>query len=211
MSQFHSDKKLKTDELDAESAGMTKKSRSFCTREGGERKAPLRIFACAPDSEGSETQSESSEKLRVSVESGEEAKAEADPQMISPSEITARSKVENNANFTTPKKRRLFDDFNETCEKRKQEIKQRLTREQQLLKGSMEKHPNSLKRRIKFYTKSTFFYLMQKELSLNEVIGIFCTLTQSLICLLYTSDAADDSLRVDLGGRRIIKKKKKKK
>ena len=28
-------------------------------------------------------------------------------------------------------------------------------------------------------------------------------------CLLYTSDAADDSLRVDLGGRRIIKKKYK--
>ena len=27
-----------------------------------------------------------------------------------------------------------------------------------------------------------------------------------LSCLLYTSDAADDSLRVDLGGRRIIKK-----
>ena len=27
------------------------------------------------------------------------------------------------------------------------------------------------------------------------------------VCLLYTSDAADDSLRVDLGGRRIIKKK----
>ena len=30
-----------------------------------------------------------------------------------------------------------------------------------------------------------------------------------LICLLYTSDAADDLLCVDLGGRRIIKKKKK--
>ena len=28
----------------------------------------------------------------------------------------------------------------------------------------------------------------------------------SYSCLLYTSDAADDSLRVDLGGRRIIKK-----
>ena len=27
-----------------------------------------------------------------------------------------------------------------------------------------------------------------------------------ICCLLYTSDAADDSLRVDLGGRRIIKK-----
>ena len=35
--------------------------------------------------------------------------------------------------------------------------------------------------------------------------------SQINICLLYTSDAADDSLRVDLGGRRIIKKKKKKK
>src|SRR5450756_3250638 len=30
------------------------------------------------------------------------------------------------------------------------------------------------------------------------------------ICLLYTSDAADDLLCVDLGGRRIIKKKNKK-
>ena len=29
-------------------------------------------------------------------------------------------------------------------------------------------------------------------------------------CLLYTSDAADEGLGVDLGGRRIIKKKKKK-
>ena len=30
---------------------------------------------------------------------------------------------------------------------------------------------------------------------------------QSMSCLLYTSDAADDLLCVDLGGRRIIKKK----
>ncbi len=29
-------------------------------------------------------------------------------------------------------------------------------------------------------------------------------------CLLYTSDAADDLIGVDLGGRRIIKKKKMK-
>ena len=29
----------------------------------------------------------------------------------------------------------------------------------------------------------------------------------TLLCLLYTSDAADDLLCVDLGGRRIIKKK----
>src|SRR5450756_3188038 len=31
-----------------------------------------------------------------------------------------------------------------------------------------------------------------------------------VFCLLYTSDAADDLLCVDLGGRRIIKKKNKK-
>ena len=35
--------------------------------------------------------------------------------------------------------------------------------------------------------------------------------SQYLICLLYTSDAADEEDSVDLGGRRIIKKKKKKK
>ena len=32
-------------------------------------------------------------------------------------------------------------------------------------------------------------------------------LEHSYTCLLYTSEATDDSLRVDLGGRRIIKKK----
>ena len=32
----------------------------------------------------------------------------------------------------------------------------------------------------------------------------------SISCLLYTSDAADERSSVDLGGRRIIKKKKKK-
>ena len=34
---------------------------------------------------------------------------------------------------------------------------------------------------------------------------------QVCFCLLYTSDAADDLLCVDLGGRRIIKKKKNQK
>ena len=35
--------------------------------------------------------------------------------------------------------------------------------------------------------------------------------SRSWICLLYTSDAADERSSVDLGGRRIIKKKKEKK
>ena len=34
------------------------------------------------------------------------------------------------------------------------------------------------------------------------------TLVQAYSCLLYTSDAADERSSVDLGGRRIIKKKK---
>jgi len=36
-----------------------------------------------------------------------------------------------------------------------------------------------------------------------------CPEEQLKLCLLYTSDAADDLLCVDLGGRRIIKKKKR--
>ena len=39
--------------------------------------------------------------------------------------------------------------------------------------------------------------------------GIPVIHSASLFCLLYTSDAADDLLCVDLGGRRIIKTKKK--
>ncbi|GAB5875111.1 hypothetical protein JMUB7539_27330 [Staphylococcus aureus] len=35
-----------------------------------------------------------------------------------------------------------------------------------------------------------------------------CILYWYVSCLLYTSDAADDMQCVDLGGRRIIKKKK---
>ena len=39
-------------------------------------------------------------------------------------------------------------------------------------------------------------------------VRIVCLLVMHMnICLLYTSDAADDLLCVDLGGRRIIKKK----
>ena len=40
------------------------------------------------------------------------------------------------------------------------------------------------------------------------VIGVYMPMERIEACLLYTSDAADDLLCVDLGGRRIIKKKK---
>src|SRR5665213_4035831 len=44
---------------------------------------------------------------------------------------------------------------------------------------------------------------------LGQGIHDDCDNEQCKACLLYTSDAADDLLCVDLGGRRIIKKKQK--
>ena len=57
------------------------------------------------------------------------------------------------------------------------------------------------------------------EFFINEIFPILHSLKTDLklliigsnICLLYTSDAADERSSVDLGGRRIIKKKKHKK
>ena len=43
--------------------------------------------------------------------------------------------------------------------------------------------------------------------NLNDYVKF--QMAQGMDCLLYTSDAADERSSVDLGGRRIIKKKKK--
>ena len=69
---------------------------------------------------------------------------------------------------------------------------------------------------IKFFTKTAL------PLSENEILGLIGEIyflhnvmipkygqdvtLESYICLLYTSDAADERSSVDLGGRRIIKK-----
>ena len=44
----------------------------------------------------------------------------------------------------------------------------------------------------------------------DAILYVVVELVPTGTCLLYTSDAADDLLCVDLGGRRIIKKKKNK-
>ena len=64
------------------------------------------------------------------------------------------------------------------------------------------------------YSVSTAVGLFKSVISFILIASSF-TLAKKFanyrICLLYTSDAADDLLCVDLGGRRIIKKKKIKK
>ena len=57
-------------------------------------------------------------------------------------------------------------------------------------------------------------FIIDPVLSGDEIkstAGIYETLLkdQGCTCLLYTSDAADERSSVDLGGRRIIKKKKR--
>ena len=42
----------------------------------------------------------------------------------------------------------------------------------------------------------------------DVVVGVVLEFSRLEACLLYTSDAADERSSVDLGGRRIIKKKK---
>src|SRR5450756_2555274 len=59
---------------------------------------------------------------------------------------------------------------------------------------------------------NTSFDLSESEqaLAIEQAIDEICKLNVNGLytnCLLYTSDAADDLLCVDLGGRRIIKKK----
>ena len=63
---------------------------------------------------------------------------------------------------------------------------------------------------------NVYAYVSILEVSLKLLMVVFllwvdtsdALITYSIICLLYTSDAADDLLCVDFGGRRIIKKKK---
>ena len=62
------------------------------------------------------------------------------------------------------------------------------------------------KRRHMIYITLGVFMVGLSFLLLN-IPGAPVAIAVSMICLLYTSDAADDLLCVDLGGRRIIKKK----
>eukprot|EP00657_Telonema_sp_P-1_P012004 TRINITY_DN804_c0_g2_i1.p1 TRINITY_DN804_c0_g2~~TRINITY_DN804_c0_g2_i1.p1 ORF type:complete len:135 (+),score=35.80 TRINITY_DN804_c0_g2_i1:270-674(+) len=53
-------------------------------------------------------------------------------------------------------------------------------------------------------------YLISQKIGGTEMSDLSVyQVVHNAICLLYTSDAADDLLCVDLGGRRIIKKKKR--
>src|SRR5665648_34445 len=55
---------------------------------------------------------------------------------------------------------------------------------------------------------SKFFFSIIEEFGINGFYRNVHVTNMSWFCLLYTSDAADEEDSVDLGGRRIIKKKK---
>ena len=67
-----------------------------------------------------------------------------------------------------------------------------------------EGHPDKVSDRISDMVVDS--YLLGDPFSRVACETLTTTNKVVLACLLYTSDAADDSLRVDLGGRRIIKK-----
>ncbi|WDT36870.1 hypothetical protein PVA38_11880 [Streptococcus pneumoniae D39] len=56
-------------------------------------------------------------------------------------------------------------------------------------------------KKYKVYIRETSSYFVYNKENMDN----------NCFCLLYTSDAADEARSVDLGGRRNIKKKKKKK
>ena len=73
--------------------------------------------------------------------------------------------------------------------------------------AEMQKEDVTLDRSFELYNQGlTLIKECNEKLdSMEKQIKI---IEEGNICLLYTSDAADDLLCVDLGGRRIIKKKK---
>ena len=65
------------------------------------------------------------------------------------------------------------------------------------------------KRQVVWFAAPGFRLLAVDDSELDVVIEIETDADRVGCCLLYTSDAADERSSVDLGGRRIIKKKNK--
>ena len=65
---------------------------------------------------------------------------------------------------------------------------------------------NGQKAFLKCVYETKINVLADSIISKNKII-LYDTLYSGITCLLYTSDAADERSSVDLGGRRIIKKK----
>ena len=63
--------------------------------------------------------------------------------------------------------------------------------------------------REKFYLPEIFGASANLMYVAIYILGMILSDVPSYFCLLYTSDAADERSSVDLGGRRIIKKKHK--
>src|SRR5665213_2766850 len=79
----------------------------------------------------------------------------------------------------------------------------------QIMKDIFEYQAESFQLVLKYPYASFLYYNNQQKIidDAGSVVNLIYMVVLSYGCLLYTSDAADDLLCVDLGGRRIIKKK----
>ena len=68
-------------------------------------------------------------------------------------------------------------------------------------------HQFSKKKKIFYSLINGVGWQFQRRFQILETLYLFIFKALPCFCLLYTSDAADEGLGVDLGGRRIIKKK----
>ena len=153
---------------------MCKKSLSFKSNhtEGPKNNNAkvIQVFEYAPkeDNESSDTLSEDYEKAKRSPEKINTkeinvVKTEIDYCKLTISCTNTISETIAKSKHESPKKRRLFENFNENVKKRKEEIEEYINKQKLLKEESIEKHPNSLNIIRRTYTKSLFYFLNINE------------------------------------------------
>lgn len=184
MRGLRSDNNLANHGLKMQVLNPNKKSRSLSSNEFGKEetakndelvKSHIQVFPFAPkdDNESIETLSEEGERHEVIDQCKSEVKKLDEPNIIFPQIIITLNEDEGSKvnSMEVPKRRRLFEDFNEISEKRRKEIEERKMMQQEKersIEEAIEKLHNSLQREPKIYTKSIFFVKENTSSLTNE-------------------------------------------